>query len=215
LPEWLQWLKDQPPAVVYAVLGITASLEYLIPPLPGDLVILVGVFLVVQSGLALTPAFISMWVGAIVGGYLAYLAGRYLASKPSVTGLRFLDRPRIRQSINQAQQLMIRRGAVLLIINRFLPGIRGALFLGAGLSSLPAWKVIVYGAISSVVWNALLFWAGYSVGKKWHALVGLFQKYQSIAWIVVAIIAVAGFWMLRRLDVREKVVARLSQRPPS
>ena len=70
---------------------------------------------------------------------------------------------------------MQRHGAVLLVINRFVPGVRALFFVAAGLAGLPLRAVVGWSVVSSLLWNAALVavgtWVGWNVDRMGPALV--------------------------------------------
>ena len=82
-----------------------------------------------------------------------------------------------------------RWGAWFLLANRFLPGIRAFLFVGAGAARLPVGKVLLWGGISAAAWNALLLLVGAFLVKNLDEFVHLLQRYTVVAWAVMAVVA--------------------------
>jgi membrane-associated protein len=78
-----------------------------------------------------------------------------------------------------------------LAVNRFLPALRAFFFLGAGLSRMGAWPVIVFGGLSAAVWNALLLGAGYAVGHNWEAMRDILERYTAATLVIVVVAGIA------------------------
>jgi membrane protein DedA with SNARE-associated domain len=68
------------------------------------------------------------------------------------------------------------------------------------MARLPAWKVLAYGGASALLWNALLFALGATVGTHWQRLRAIAETYSlaATALIVVVALALAAGWWLRR-----------------
>jgi membrane-associated protein len=83
-----------------------------------------------------------------------------------------------------------RWGAWFLLGNRFLPGVRAFLFVGAGAAHLPVGKVLLFGGISAAAWNAMLLLVGALAVKNLDEFVGWLDRYTTLAWTAMAGVAV-------------------------
>lgn len=182
----------------FLILGASAAIEYLFPPFPGDAITVFGAFLVTRRGWPLVPVMLAVLAGSMVGFMIDYGAGRLLArSEERWTGRLARVRPRLDALVERFR----RHGALYLVINRFLPSVRAFFFLAAGLARLPAWKVLVFGGASALLWNALLFVLGATVGSEWERLRSIVHTYALAASgaLAVAVGALAiGWWWRRR-----------------
>lgn len=170
--RWVQQLG----AWGYVLLGLAAMLEYLVPPFPGDTVVLLGGAYAVRGERSIVGVFVAVTLGSVVGLALMYGAGRLIGSR--------LDRyPKVRA----ASDAMRARGAWLLAANRFFPTFRAVLFVAAGASRMPFPKVVALGAASAMAWNVLMIAIGYAVGGNAEKLTGLFAQYNRIALILLGV----------------------------
>jgi membrane protein DedA with SNARE-associated domain len=169
------------------ILFFASCIEYVFPPFPGDLVVVFGAWYAVQGQISWPATFLWVTAGAIVGSWIDYRIGAWLA-------------PRIARRAAEgghpfAEKLAIfevsyrRWGGWLLVLNRFMPGIRAFLFVAAGASGIPLRKVLLLGALSACAWNALLLSAGAFAARNVDELLRLFQNYTTASWAVLAAIA--------------------------
>jgi membrane protein DedA with SNARE-associated domain len=184
---WLDALARQAGPAALAALFLGAALEYLFPPFPGDTVTVLGGLIAVRGGASAPLVFAAVMLGSLSGAALDYLAGRWLArqldSLPSGGGVwRYLPREKIRNLEAQFR----RRGAIWLLLNRFLPAVRGPIFLAAGIARLNPWSVFLWGGVSALAWNGLLFAAGWAVGGRAERLEALLRGYSRVAWAALA-----------------------------
>ncbi|MFK7984912.1 MAG: DedA family protein [Sandaracinaceae bacterium] len=196
----LLWLQSTGGPLPYVVLGLASLLEYVFPPFPGDTVTLFGVFLAATAGWSPVGVYAVLNVGAVGGGMLAYGFGRWLAERQETKPPRFLRSERAQRALASAVSRFERHGAAYLALNRFLPAMRAFFFIGAGLARLPAWKVALYGAVSALLWNALIFAVGWTVGDNFERLLELSQTYSKAAFLVIglACLVFAARWWVRR-----------------
>jgi membrane-associated protein len=184
--------------------------EYVFPPFPGDTVVLFGAFLAAWASWSSWKVFVATVAGALAGAWIDTLAGR--AMRDIVTGkkalpprgigrlLGFTRRPSFQDGVRKVIEKFERHGAGIILVNRFFPGIRAFFFVGAGVAALPMWKVLLLGGISAAVWNAVIFYAGRSVGNNWDALLAFSRTYSMAVYVALALaaaLAVAVFLVRR------------------
>lgn len=192
----LEWLREHEGPGGYVFLGLAAMLEYVVPPFPGDTVTLFGVFLAVTAGYSLGWVYVMLTAGSVLGGVLSYGIGLWLGAEEGRLG-RWVRNARLRRGITVVRERFEKRGAVYLAINRFIPVVRGVVFIAAGVARMRLWQVVVYGLVSALAWNALIVAVGYSVGANWDRLYSLYHQY---TWGAVAMLLVAtlAWWLVKR-----------------
>ena len=197
--DLMKWLEQGDHPLSYFVLGVAAALEYVFPPFPGDLISLFGAFLAAAGGYSIPLVYGVLNIGSLAGAMVAYGVGRSVARSPERRPwlLRSLVAQRMLGFIEQKFETY---GAIYLVLNRFIPGLRGFFFVGAGIARISVARVLFYGGISAMVWNALLIGAGVLVGDNWERLLKWTQRYSAGALIVVlamALIYAALYWKRR------------------
>lgn len=166
-----------------AILVLASFIEHVFPPFPGDLLIVLGAWYAVQGVLSWPTTFAAVTCGALAGAALDHAVGRWLAPR--------LDRRAGRGPLSAASLARFldayrRWGPWLLVLNRFLPGLRAFVFVAAGAAGIPLARVLLLGGLSAVLWNGLLLAAGALLVRSLPELTELFQTYSSAAWAVVA-----------------------------
>jgi membrane protein DedA with SNARE-associated domain len=199
--EFLDSLVRGAGPVALLVLFFSAAVEYLFPPFPGDTVTLLGGVYAVRGGLSPVAVYLSILAGSLAGAMADYGLGRYLGRRleKAREDSRLLRRiPR--EQIHEWERRFRERGALWLVVNRFLPGVRGPIFLAAGISGLSPGKVLFWGGLSAALWNGLFFAAGYAVGGKAERLEEIVTTYGRAVWISLAAVGVGLLirWAWRR-----------------
>jgi membrane protein DedA with SNARE-associated domain len=196
----LAWLQANEGPLAYLVIGLAALIEYVFPPFPGDTVTLFGVFLAATAGFSWIWVYVAINVGSVAGGMLAYGFGRWIAEHRDVREPRFLRAQQARRAVDLLTERFAEHGAVYLAINRFIPALRAFFFVAAGLARLPPWKVVVFGAISALAWNAIVVAVGSVVGHELERLQAFAQSYAlwSIGAVAVVALAIGVRWFYRR-----------------
>lgn len=199
IDEIVVWIGSQPSTVVYLVLLVVAYLENVLPPIPGDLLLAFGGFLVAEHVLSATPLVLVSTLGGAVGYMHMYYFGRRWGVKAIDHGwLAWVGTRRISRSL-----AWIRRfGLGIVYANRFISGLRSVIALASGMSRLAAGKTLFAATVSSLVWTILMVMAGYWLGTNWSLVeVGL-QRYGLGLGLLIAIGATSV--LLRRILTKNK-----------
>jgi membrane protein DedA with SNARE-associated domain len=181
-----------------AILFVASLAEYVFPPFPGDLLVVLGAWYAVQGAISWPLAFIAVTGGAVAGAALDHAVGRWLGPRLDVRAARrgALSAERLARFVDAYR----RHGAALLVLNRFLPGVRAFVFVAAGAAGIPLGRVLLLGGLSAALWNALLLGAGALLVRSLPELLELFRAYSEIAWAILAGAALA--WAAVRRGLR-------------
>lgn len=195
----MRWIEQTEGPLGYVALALSAMIEYVAPPFPGDTIALFGVFLASTADWSIGLVYVALNAGAVGGGMIAYGFGRAIA--PPERRPRWLRGERSERAIATITARYRKHGAAYLAINRFVPALRAFFFVGAGIAGLRPAAVVLWGGLSSAVWNALLLGLGWSVGTNWDSMVRYASLYSSI--VIAVVIAVIAFfagrtWLRRR-----------------
>jgi membrane protein DedA with SNARE-associated domain len=182
----------------FALLLLSACIEYLFPPFPGDMITVFGAFLVARRGWSGPLVFGAVLLGSAIGCMADYAFGRWLGRTEERWTRGRLRR--FRPQIDHLVERFGRHGSLYLAINRFIPSLRGLFFVAAGMARLRWWAVLAFGTLSALLWNALLLGLGLTVGGSWDRLLGAFRAYGLVLWsaVALALVAVAVRWLWRR-----------------
>ncbi len=164
----LAFLQDLHPAILYAVLGLGAGLENLVPPIPADTFVLLGGFLSAGGRAGAMGVFLATWGCNVASALLVFRVGaRY--------GPSFFSEGWGRHLLNEHQLgrmrvFYARWGIYAIFFTRFLPGLRAVVPAFAGVSRLPVLPVALPLALASAVWYGALVWLGATAGRNLPAI---------------------------------------------
>jgi membrane protein DedA with SNARE-associated domain len=181
-----------------ALLFCAAGIEYVFPPFPGDTITLLGAALVGAGGWPAAPVFAAITAGGLLGMAIDHRFGRFVAARDQHWRLRFSWWRKIGVQLDRTLPVFARRPTAYLICNRFLPSIRALFFVAAGMVGLSLWRVLLFGGVSAVVWNAIIFALGAALGTNWQTLLGWVEAYNAFAWLALLAVLALLFWRLRR-----------------
>ena len=121
MERFLNYLDSLPNVVVYCFLSVSAFVENIFPPFPGDTITAYGAFLVGTGRLDFHWVYISTTAGSFLGFMSLFWIGLYVGRRFFIEqDYRFLKA----KDIIRAEEWYRRYGYLLIGINRFLPGIR-------------------------------------------------------------------------------------------
>ena len=183
----------------YVAIFVLMVLESACVPIPSEVTMLFGGALVSASFLAPEQHldFVAVaLVGALanlVGSWLAYWVG-YAGGRPLAVrwGRYILIRP---HEIDRAHDWFERHGEVAVFVGRLLPVIRTFISLPAGVARMGFWRFSVYTLLGCLPWTFGLTWLGYLLGTRWEQVERVMRPF---AWAIAVVIAVTGFWWVRR-----------------
>jgi membrane-associated protein len=151
MPHFLNAIAASP--WVLALVFLVAGLDAILPFMPSEsTVVACGVAAANTGRPLLSLLIIVSAAGAYAGDQLSFRIGRNLPAR--VTRPRFVRR------------LLQRRGGLVIVFARYLPGARSATALGAGLVGYPALRFHWYTAAGVLLWateSALLGYLGGSL----------------------------------------------------
>ncbi len=196
LCAWVEALSQTRPVLAYGFLVLSAVVENLVPPVPGDLVVVFSAYLVGRGALSLWPAYLATCLGGTLGFLAMFGLGRQAGVRLAAGGgPRWLTGPHLAR----AQGWLSRYGVALLLANRFLSGVRSVIAVAAGMAGL-RWSVVsLCAAFSMLLWNGVLFALGALVGREWQVVREWITRLGLVGVLILAAV-VALSWLLRAGD---------------
>jgi membrane protein DedA with SNARE-associated domain len=148
----------------YAGLFLVLVLCGLGLPVPEDLALLTGGFLV-HRGITQYPTTLAIsFVGVVAGDNSLFFLGRRFGTSV----LRYLGfvRPRILPRIERLKVFMDRHGHMAIFYARFLAGVRALVYLTAGSAGVTPRRFVVYDALGALISVPLMVSVGYFFGHQ-------------------------------------------------
>lgn len=198
----IRFFIEQNQAAALCVLSAVSALEYVVPPVPGDVSTFAAAFLVSIYSWPLLPVFLAVIAGSLAGVSVNYWIGALINRNRGEWMLKFHKGEDVRRHIEAILDKFNRHGIVLIAVNRFIPGIRALFFVAAGMAGIPLPKVLFYSLVSAIVWNSLIFVLGYYAGTNIELFKSIVSDYFTAIWVVIA--ATAALLFLRYLLKRRR-----------
>ncbi len=161
-------------------------------PLPEDVALITGGYLAAlgttRGGVgSLSLMMLTGLVGILVGDSIIFRAGGVYGDKLLDTKLgKHIPKERV----DRTRELFGKHGPKMIVVARFLPGVRAVTYFVAGSSRVPYWKFVTYDGVAACASAPLWVWLGYRVGRH-HARMMQFLETAKHVQIVIFGVVVA------------------------
>jgi len=162
LDYFLNSLNSLPDFLIYFFLGLSAFVENVFPPIPGDTITAFGAFLVGTQRLHFMGVYSSTTLGSLAGFMFLFWIGGLLGRRFFIAKDYWFFKA---EDIIKAEEWYRKHGYFLVLLNRFFPGIRSVISIAGGISKLRTFKVAWLALISAGVWNLIWITFGYMLGN--------------------------------------------------
>jgi membrane protein DedA with SNARE-associated domain len=181
-------------------------------PVPEEVFIIGAGILSAQGDLRPEIAFSACLLGALVGDAVMYAIGRRFGHNliwvhPKFAKFVGADRE------EYFERAIERHGFKVLMLARFMVGVRGPVYLAAGVVRLPFLRFLLWDLIAATLVVAAFFSLSYSFGDDIARLLRDAEVLLTIS--VLAVVAVTAFMLLRqqRRQLLEKVIEKVEAEP--
>lgn len=141
--------------------------------------------------------------GILVGDSVIFLAGRKLGHRVAeFRPLRSIITP---EKLTAAEKLLRQRGPLVVMVARFLPGLRAPTYFTVGHAKVPYWEFLLFdgvaAAVSAPLWVCLGFYFGSNIAEALRTA-GHFSNYV-LAGVLAVVAAIGIRWWQRRRAARK------------
>lgn len=173
-----------------------ASVFGLMLLLPSEAVMPATGFAAAQGKLSLATALTAGVAGTVAGSVLIYVVCRLMRDAVVDTLVLKYGRPvgLTPKSVNKASRLFDRHAKTAVFVSRFVPGLRSAVCMSAGLGRMPFATFMTYLTLGSIVDSVLLAYLGYTAGSHYEELEMVMANI--IAWSLPAMLFGAGLGLI-------------------
>lgn len=165
MTEWVLHLID---GGGYWGVAFLMFLENVFPPIPSELIMGIGGIRVGQGRMDMLPLMIAGTLGTTAGNYIWYMVGWALGVdrlKPLVD--RFGRWATLEwRDVEWLNRMFLKYGQMIVFTFRFMPTFRTMVSLPAGLFRMGHIRFLLWTAAGATIWNLILAWAGYFLGKR-------------------------------------------------
>ncbi len=187
---------------IFTVLDFLSQLGYfgialglMIEIIPSELVLGYGGFMISQGHLGFLGAVIAGSIGGTLAQLFLYWAG-YYGGRPFLQkyGRYVLIK---KKHIDIAELWFTKYGAGVIFSARFIPVVRHAISIPAGIAKMPASKFTLYTVAAIVPWTVLFLYLGKVLGSNWAQIKEYAQPYV-MPLIIAAVVLIAIYMIIKK-----------------
>jgi alkaline phosphatase len=173
LPDLIRSGVEADPRLGYVLLAVAMLLENVVPPIPSEVILPLGGFLVQQGQLRMLPVVLACLLGTVLGAWFWYGVGRlvnlerlegWIAAQGAWLGLG-------PGALTTSREWFARRGTALIFWGRMVPGVRTLISVPAGLERMPQPLFLAWTIAGSLLWVVALTLAGRLLGAGYGQVV--------------------------------------------
>jgi membrane protein DedA with SNARE-associated domain len=169
---------------------IGIALGLMVEIIPSEIVLAYGGYLVSQGKISFWGTVIAGVIGGTIAQWFIYWIG-YFGGRPFLSkyGKYLLIREK---HSNIAEAWFAKYGAGVIFSARFIPVVRHAISVPAGISKMPFKKFTVYTMLAVIPWSCFFIYLGSKLGDNWGKINETAKPYVQPT-IVIAIVVMAVY----------------------
>lgn len=194
LPAFIQALAPIVHSYGYGAVAVLLLLEDFGVPTPGETVLIAAAFYAGLGQLNIFVVALVGLVGAVLGDNIGFAIGTY-GGRPLVARWGkyvFLNEARL----TRAENFFNRHGGKVVVVARFIDGLRQLNGIIAGISDMRWPKFLVCNVIGAALWVGFWSAVGYYSGN--HIVTFLHYQLVITAVVVVGLLIYATYWLAKR-----------------
>jgi len=184
----------------YLAVAALVLLESFGIPVPGETAIIAGGVAAGSGDLHVSVVAVVAGLAAVVGDNIGYLIGRAVPRTALLRAGRLVRLSEAR--LDKLERFMARRGAPVIVVARFIEGLRQLNGIIAGLTRVPWYRFLIYNMIGAAAWVAVWTAAGFYAGGHLSAILSALSRYEGYA-IGAGVLAVL-VWLALHLRRRRR-----------
>ncbi|MEH7418106.1 DedA family protein [Neobacillus drentensis] len=171
------------------------ALGLMIEIIPSEIVLGYGGYMISQGHLNFVGAVIAGTIGGTIAQLFLYWAG-YYGGRPFLEkyGKYVLIK---KKHIDVAEQWFEKYGAGVIFSARFIPVVRHAISIPAGIAKMPVSKFTFYTVAAVLPWSILFLYLGKVLGSNWSHVKEVAHPYV-LPLIIAAIVLGAIYYLVKR-----------------
>jgi membrane protein DedA with SNARE-associated domain len=184
---------------LWAILALVLVEDFGIP-VPGETVLIAGAVYAGAGRLNVVAVGVVAFVAAVVGDNIGYAIGRYGGRRLAERWGRYIFLTPAR--LDKAQDFFDRRGSWIIVIARYVEGLRQANGIIAGITEMHWLRFLAFNALGAALWVGTWVSAGYFAGQHIAAIYHDITTYSLYA--AIAAVVVIAAWLVFHLRHRSR-----------
>lgn len=187
ISEILIWLTN----MGYAGIAIGLMIEII----PSEIVLAYGGYMVSEGTIGFIGAIIAGVIGGTIAQIFIYWIGRY-------GGRPFLDKYGKyllikKHHIDMSENWFQKYGAGVVFSARFIPVVRHAISIPAGIARMPFLKFVVLTVLAIIPWSILFVYLGIQLGSQWDDVENIAGTYTTPI-MILAVVVIALYFVIKK-----------------
>lgn len=168
----------------FGYLGILLAsfLENFFPPIPSEVIIPFGGFLVSQGRLSFPLVVLFGVMGTLLGAFFWYGVGFWLGGEKVKSFLvqkgRYLGISA--KDLEKTEVWFARHGEIIVFLGRMVPIIRTLVSIPAGFARMGFLRFTLFSFLGILIWHSFLTFLGYLLGESWSLVSSYFKPLELI-----------------------------------
>ncbi|WP_062197546.1 undecaprenyl phosphate transporter UptA [Massilibacterium senegalense] len=186
----LMWLAD----LEYFGIAIGLMIEII----PSEIVLAFGGYMVSIGKINFIGAVIAGTIGGVIAQWFIYWMG-YYGGRPFL--LKYGKYIFIKEEhINVAETWFQRYGVGVIFTARFVPVVRHAISIPAGIAKMPFGKFTLYTTLAVIPWSIFFIYLGLTLGENWENVKTIAAPYVNVlaTIVIVGLVFYFGWKMIKK-----------------
>ncbi|MTI79634.1 MAG: DedA family protein [Firmicutes bacterium] len=188
------WVTEFIAALGYWGIAAGMAIESANIPLPSELILPFGGYLVSTGQLTFWGAVMAGTVGGTVGSIASYFLGLWGGRPLLLKYGRYIGISRSKMDL--ADRWFNRYGDATVFFTRLMPIIRTFISLPAGITGMNFKKFVIYTFLGSLPWSILLTYTGVKLGENWQQIKPWFHKLDAV--VAVGLVIIVIYYLINR-----------------
>lgn len=175
----------------YIAIILLIAVENIFPPIPSEVILTLGGFLVSGTKLTLIGVILASTLGSVIGAIILFSISRNL-TLPRLEKLLETKLFKLlgfkKDDAQKAIDWFDKHGISAIFYGRCIPVVRSLISIPAGIAHVGWTKFLVLTTLGSLVWNSVLVGLGHYMGKNWQVVVRIFDDYTIVIIILLLIL---------------------------
>ncbi|MCY1078212.1 DedA family protein [Archangium lansingense] len=181
-----------------AVFGILVACGLGVP-LPEDISLILGGFLAHKGAANLSVMMLVGFLGILVGDSLIFYAGRRLGSQVGRSPTGFFGKFITPEKRARVEGLFALHGQKIVMIARFMPGVRAVTYFSAGSAGMSYWRFLFWDGLAALLSAPFFVWLGFHFGDKLDYAIDRMKEGQLVVFGALAVVGLGVFLWRKRI----------------
>jgi len=165
-------------------------------PTPGQTLLMAGAAEAAEGRMSIALLVILVTIAATLGNSVGYAIGRW-GGRAALNKLKV--NPQRQQHLDE---LFKRRGGMVILLARFLDGLRQLNGIVAGVLRMPWWTFTAYNVAGALLWTCTWGLGTYYLGRDIHVIAAFFHRHRLLLLVLgaIAFLALLAYLLRSRLE---------------